>query len=196
MSEDRLKGLIKIGLRIREKRKLCGLSLEDVARRAGVTASLMSKFENFRAIPSLPVLVRISSALNIDMAELVRGIGDNDEEESYCLIKSADREPLERDNAVGFLYELITSRRLGDYIFDAIVLTLEPNSHRKAVTTEGYEFVYILDGQTNFHIGNEVLKLKQGDAVFFNGRIPHLPKNTTAGQTKMLAVYLIENALK
>jgi transcriptional regulator with XRE-family HTH domain len=196
MSEDRLKGLMKIGLRIREKRKLCGLSLEDVARRAGVTGGLLSKFENFRAVPSLPVLARISSALNTDMAEFVRGIGEDNDQEPYTVIKSADRELVERDDAVGFLYELITSRRMGDYIFDTIVLTLEPHSRRKAVTTEGYEFVYILEGEVDFCIGNEVLKLQQGDAVFFNGRISHLPKNTTVNQVKMLAVYLIENALK
>lgn len=195
MSEDRFDGLIRVGLRIRENRKLRGLSLEEVAQRAGVTKSLLSKIENFRAIPSLPVLVRISSAMSIDMAELVRGIGE-DGEKPFILTRIADRELVERDDAVGFLHEAIMARQLGEYAFDSIVLTLEPSSNRKVVTTEGYEFIYILEGEVEFTIGPDVLNIKKGDALFFDGRISHVPRNTGSQKAEILAIYLIDNKLR
>ncbi len=195
MNSERFQGLIKIGLRIRESRRQRGLSLEEVAQRAGVTKSLLSKIENFRAVPSLPVLVRVASGLNVDMAELVKGIG-GEKQEPYTLIKSSQRQQVDRDGAIGFLYEVITSRQMGDYTFDSVILTLEPNSKRKSVTTEGYEFVYILEGSVKFAVGPDELYLEQGDALFFNGRIPHLPRNTDNQKAKILAIYLIDNNLK
>ena len=60
--------LITVGLQIRQIRKDKNLSLQEIANRTGLSKSLLSKVENFRTIPSLPVLLRISNALNVDMA--------------------------------------------------------------------------------------------------------------------------------
>lgn len=194
MSEDRFEGLIKIGIRIRENRKLRGLSLEELAQRAGVTKSLISKFENFRAIPSLPVLAKISVAMNLDMAELVKNITE-DPAKPYTVIKAKNREFVERDNAIGFLHEALTSKDMGEYIFESIVITLEPGSSRKTVTTDGSQFIYILEGELDFRIGTEVVKLAKDDAMFFNGRLPHVPENKQSQRAKLIAIYLIDNKL-
>ncbi|MFI4910586.1 MAG: helix-turn-helix domain-containing protein [Sedimentisphaeraceae bacterium JB056] len=195
MSEDRFEGLIKIGLRIRENRKLRGLSLEELSQRAGVTKSLMSKFENFRAIPSLPVLSKIASAMQIDMAELVKNLGE-ETAKPYTVIKAQNRGLVERDDAIGFLHEAVTSKDLGEYIFESIVLTLEPGSSRKTVTTEGYQFIYILEGKLDFVIGPDLISMEKDDAMFFDGRIPHVPENKHQDVARLLAIYLIENKLK
>ena len=195
MSTEKVKeGLIRIGLRIRECRKLRGLSLEEVAQRAKVTKGLLSKIENFRAIPSLPVLARVSSAMNVDMADIVKDIGE-DSYTPYTFIRKESRVIVERDDAIGFIHQAVLSKQLGQHYFDSIILVLEPDSSRKAVVTEGSEFIYILSGKIEFTIGEDKLKLKKGDALFFDGKVPHVPKNIGTKKAEILAIYIIENKL-
>jgi transcriptional regulator with XRE-family HTH domain len=96
MSERVNNDLICIGRRIREARRVRELTLDQIARRTGLSKGLLSKIENFRTIPSLPVLAQIAGSLNLDMGELVKGIGV-DVAPPYEVIKSADRKVVERD---------------------------------------------------------------------------------------------------
>ena len=66
--------LIVLGTRIKKIRKERKMTLQALADRTGLTAGLLSKIENFRTIPSLPVLVGIAAALQIDLAALFEGM--------------------------------------------------------------------------------------------------------------------------
>ena len=71
--------LSNIGKKIREERKNKGLNLQQVASQSNITAGLLSKIENFRAVPSLPVLLNISKTLEVNMADLVEEVVNNKE---------------------------------------------------------------------------------------------------------------------
>ena len=62
--------LLVLGGRLREIRKKKGLTLQQLADRTGLTAGLLSKIENLRTSPSLPVLSDLATALGTDMADL------------------------------------------------------------------------------------------------------------------------------
>jgi transcriptional regulator with XRE-family HTH domain len=193
MSRQRGNDLIRIGLRIREARKSRHMTLDHLARQAGLSKGLLSKVENFRAIASLPVLAAIARALRVDLGELVRGIG-LEEPQPSVLVRAGERTRVERDDAVGFLYQAILTRPIGDTAFEAMVLTLKPKSRRKAVTSDGDQFIFILNGRIEFIYGKETLTLEAGDAFFFDGRIPHVPRNTsTSASASLLAIYLLRN---
>lgn len=183
--------LILVGIRIREARRIRGMTLDELADQTGLSKGLLSKVENFRAIPSLPVLAKIAASLSIDMAELVRGIG-TDQSKPYILVRADERTKVERDEAVGFSYEALTVKSGGDTVVETFVLTLKPDARRKPVTTEGEQFIYILDGSIQFVLGEEKLKMKKGDSLYFDGRIPHLPENHTRKQASLLAVYILK----
>lgn len=55
----------KIGFRIGEKRRECGLTQEALAVKVNKTAKHISAIENGRSKPNLPTLLKISSALNV-----------------------------------------------------------------------------------------------------------------------------------
>ena len=57
--------LFKIGLNIRQARKKRELTLSDIARHTGLSKGLLSKIENFRTLPSQPVLSAIARSLNL-----------------------------------------------------------------------------------------------------------------------------------
>lgn len=188
--------LITIGLQIRHIRKDKNLSLQEIANRTGLSKSLLSKVENFRTIPSLPVLLRISNALNVDMAELVKGINKN-HKQAYIIVRKNEREIIERENARGFTYEsLIIAENKKTSLFESFILTLGKDSKRKPVSTDGNEFLFILDGKIEFEYGKKKILLRKGDSIFFNGRIPHVPRNMWQDEAKILVIYLLNQMNK
>ena len=66
--------LVTLGCKIRELRKKRRMTLQELAERTGLTAGLLSKIENFRTIPSLPVLAEIARALETGLSELFEDI--------------------------------------------------------------------------------------------------------------------------
>ena len=192
MKREKVGDLIQVGLRMRELRKQRALTLDVLARRSGLSKGLLSKFENFRAVPSLPVLVRLAQSLDVDASELLRGIGDK-APAPYVVIKADQRRVTERDQAVGFVYEALMTRPVGDTVFQAFVLTIRKNSRRKLVTTEGDQFLFVLEGPLELQLGNDAIPLAKGDALFFDGRLPHVPRSTGAGDAVILAIYLLRS---
>src|SRR5215510_4709743 len=59
-----------IGPRLRERRELMGLSLREVARRIGVSASLISQIERDKVNPSVSTLYALVQELRLTMGDL------------------------------------------------------------------------------------------------------------------------------
>lgn len=194
--DSRITGdLIKLGQRIQQTRKLKNMTLDEVAAKANVTKSLLSKIENYRAVPSLPVLIRIAATLDVDPSDLIRGFGRQGELD-YVVIRKGESEAVERDESYRFFYEAIISRPIGNVFFDSQVLTIYPDSQRRQVSTDGMEFLFILKGQLDYHLSDQVVELKEGDALLFDGRIPHVPVCTDEEEAKILAIYLLQSPLQ
>jgi len=164
--------------------------ISDIAREAGVTSGLISRIENGRTIPSLPVFLKILNALGIEAADFFQGMthinGGN-----YIITRREENSRVEKeDEAVGFAYDYIFGRQITTLGFESVLLTIEPNSKREKVTTDAFEFKYLLLGECYYIIDEEEVLLKEGDSIFFDGRIPHVPINRAAVPAKMLVFYL------
>jgi transcriptional regulator with XRE-family HTH domain len=61
-----------IGSRIRMRRNDLRISQEDLAFRAGLTPTYLSLLENGKRNPSLELLYRVCSALQIELAEILK----------------------------------------------------------------------------------------------------------------------------
>lgn len=183
--------LFKIGLRIRQARIEQELTLADIALRTGLSKGLLSKIENFRAMPSLPVLACIAQSLNIDMETLVKNIGFKTAA-PYQLVSADHRVPLKLEKSRGFKYAGLISHPAGDAGFESFVLTLEPGAQRQLVSTDGDEFIFILKGKIKFNLGKESFLLSAGDAFYFKGRVPHAPCNESESTAELLVIYLLQ----
>ncbi|CAM3435508.1 helix-turn-helix domain-containing protein [Zobellia roscoffensis] len=181
--------LIGIGKRIKEIRKESNKTISDIARGAEVTGGLISRIENGRTIPSLPVLLKIISSLEIEVTEFFNGMPQVNGA-SYIVSRKEDNSIIEKeDTAVGFNYTYIFGKQLSSLGFETVLLEVQPNSERDKVTTDAYEFKYMLTGECYYIIGEEEVLLKEGDSIFFDGRIPHVPVNRSDASTKMLVIY-------
>ncbi|KSU89072.1 transcriptional regulator [Priestia veravalensis] len=71
---------MEIGQRIRELRGKKGMSLTELATRAGVAKSYISSVERgIQLNPSIQFLTKVSNVLNVNVETLINGTGDKDE---------------------------------------------------------------------------------------------------------------------
>tara|TARA_R110000765_G_C18804396_1_gene594000 strand:+ start:248 stop:829 length:582 start_codon:yes stop_codon:yes gene_type:complete len=181
--------IIGIGKRIREIRKEKGLTINTVAANAGVSNGLISRIENGRTIPSLPVLLNIINALEIGVAAFFNSLPQTGKIAFFISRKGENSIIEKEDDAKGFQYKSIFGKSLASIAFEAVLLEIQPGSERAKVETDAYEFKYMLSGKCVYSIGEEEVTLNEGDSIFFDGRIPHVPINRSDAPTSMLVLY-------
>ncbi|MCL6217958.1 helix-turn-helix domain-containing protein [Zunongwangia pacifica] len=181
--------IIGIGKRIREIRKEKGLTISTIANNAEVSNGLISKIENGRTIPSLPVLLNIISAIETEVSTFFSSLPEEGKK-TFIISRKAENSIIEKeDDAKGFEYKSIFGRSLSSIAFEAVLLEIQPGSDRGKVETDAYEFRYMLSGSCVYNIGDEEVTLYPGDSIFFDGRIPHVPINRGDVPTSMLVLY-------
>jgi transcriptional regulator with XRE-family HTH domain len=185
--------LIGIGKRIKDIRKNNKKTISAIANAAEVSNGLISRIENGRTIPSLPVLLNIINALEIEVSEFFDGMPKSSGQ-NYIVSRAEENSIIEKeDDAKGFSYQYIFGKQLSSIGFQAVLLEVQPNSQREKVETDAYEYKYMLSGECVYSIGEDEVLIKEGDSIFFDGRIPHVPINRSTTTAKMLVLYFFFN---
>ncbi|HBH22859.1 MAG TPA: DNA-binding protein [Cytophagales bacterium] len=181
--------LLGIGKHIKTIRKEKGKTISETANGADVSSGLISRIENGRTIPSLPVLLKIIESLDIEVSDFFREM-PHANGSGFIVSRKEDNEIIEKeDEAIGFVYKHIFGKQLSSLGFDSVLLEVQPGSKRNKVTTDAYEFKYVLTGECHYIIGDDEVLLHEGDSIFFDGRIPHVPVNRGSTTSRMLVLY-------
>lgn len=139
-----------------------GLSLRELADQVSLTASFLSQVERGLASPSIESLRAISKALDVPVFHFLI-----DMEGYNPIIRKEERRQLTLPEA-SITYELLTpvNRKM-----EIILATLEPTDgdiplihHRH---TE--ECIYVLEGELEVELSDEVYVLQAGDTIYFEG---------------------------
>jgi transcriptional regulator with XRE-family HTH domain len=183
--------LIQISNKIKETRKAQKKTVQDLANKSRVSKGLISQIENNRTVPSLPVLMNIVQALNIDLKDFFEDISHNKESRQKIIIKtSADYQLFEKEPARGFKYKRILTRNIDGGPVDTILLELKKGARRgQLIKTDAYEYRYIIKGRVEYQIEEKKYVLEEGDSLFFDGRLPHKPANIGNTDALMLIIY-------
>ncbi len=182
--------LIAVGRKVRQFRKQRGMTVQEIADRAGVSKGLVSKIENGRTIPSLPVLFSLIRSLETDIASFFEGIS-MERPPAYLLLKPNDYVPIEKEEAVGFHYFQLLNQSLASNAIEITILELDPGAKREKVSTDGHELVFLLKGGIVMNLDEEMIPIGEGEAFFFDGRIPHVPTNPSSEKVRFLVVYFL-----
>ena len=179
-----------LGIKLREQRKIRRLTLRELAHRTNLSAGLISKIENFRTIPSLPVLLSIARELRLDPGRLFEGM-PRAEDRPWLLVRAGEGAAVERESNHGMSYTMLFESGTGASEFQLMLVKVSPGAKRKAVSGAGMEMLYLLDGELNYHVGGDAIPLRRGDTLFFDGSIPHVPVNDSGKAATMLVLYLL-----
>jgi transcriptional regulator with XRE-family HTH domain len=77
-AHSRTEILTVFGRILREHRQRAGLSQEKLAAKAGFDRTYVGRLERAERSVSLVSITRLAEALDVEPAELVRGLGDNE----------------------------------------------------------------------------------------------------------------------
>jgi transcriptional regulator with XRE-family HTH domain len=180
----------RIAQKIRATRLQKNMTIQQLAQRSNVSKGLLSKIENSRTLPSLPVFVTIIQNLDISLKEFFQEMVLTNGKD-YLLVKKNQSITMEREGQTGFNYQYILSQNMPNCNMEAMILTIEPGAKGRPAATDGYEFRYILSGVCEYQIHNEMIVMEEGDAIYYDASIPHLPMNPSRRKVVMLLISFI-----
>ncbi|MBI6118022.1 helix-turn-helix domain-containing protein [Salegentibacter maritimus] len=182
---------IWIGKKIRELRVSRNWKLGDLANYSEVSIPMLSKIENGRVFPTFPTLLQILKTLEVDLNEFFEDVDQGQKFPGYIMIKREDCTETSKEDSIGFKYETVLTHSINNVSLEVSILTLDKNASRECVTTEGYEYIYLIKGDISYKLGDKTFNLQEGDSLYFDGRQPHVPLNNLNTESVLLVVYLI-----
>jgi len=150
-----------VGPRLRARRSARSLTLAEVAKQTDISVSTLSRLESGGRRPTLELLLPLARAYGVTLDELVDAPRTGD--------PRVHLKPIEHG---GTTTVPLTNRPGGLRAFRQI---LRPRTRRTPdpQTHEGYEWLYVLDGNLRLVLGDQDLVLGPGEAAEFDTRVPH-----------------------
>jgi len=164
-------GEIRVGARLRARRLERGLTITEVAERAGLTAGFISQLERDLTSASLSSLYRICAVLELRVGDLI------DDVPAGRLIRR--EEQARRSLALGDAEHLLLSSR-DERRFHVTESHIPPGGsagEEPYTLPADVELVYVLSGSLELQVGDEVHELEQGDTLTYSPRDPHTWRN-------------------
>ena len=147
--------------RLRALRTQRGWSLDDLAGRAGLSASTVSRIETGKRTIGLDVLVPLARALGVRLDELVA-----DDEDGDVVIRPSA-------STWGPGTTVWALSRPGAATA-AIKVRLEPTKHTpEARVHPGHDWLFVLSGSVELTLGERRLTVAAGEAAEFSTMNPH-----------------------
>ncbi len=176
-----------IGRAARYFREKTGLTIQELATAAGISAGMLSKVENGSTSPSLTTLQALSSALNVPVTALFRGF---EETRDATFVKAGKGLTIERRGTrAGHQYELLGHTPHGPVVVEPYLITLTEAADVFPIFQHpGLEFLYMLEGELVYRHGNRVYELEPGDTLFFDSEAAHGPEELRVLPIRFLSV--------
>ena len=176
---DRAVEASKVGNRLRVERERLGISLRELARRVGVSPSLVSQIELDRVNPSVSTLYALVTELGISMSD-VFGDSRPGDRAATALRGSdglAERPETRRviNLASGVRWERLTPQSERDVEFLYVVYPVGAAScpEDALMTHGGKEYGYVASGTLGVRVGFEEYELGPGGSIAFDSSSPH-----------------------
>ena len=194
-----------LGERLKDVRLKAGLTLRELARQANVSPSFISQIENGKSQPSVATLYSFSRLLGVTVDELfdarepdsvaVGGAQAEDEWHGSGRMNPNNAwQPSEYSNRVSVVHpshrphltmaDGVVWERLAatpEHAVNFMKIVYAPGATSTAggdlATHDSYEYGYVLHGELEVTIGDEVFLLHEGESLGFDSAIPHVLRN-------------------
>jgi transcriptional regulator with XRE-family HTH domain len=191
-----------LGPRLRLVRSSRQLSVRELARRVGCSASLISQIERGVSVPSVGVLYSLATELGSSLDYLLFGSGagpDGVSAETPAAASGPEVTPEPRpttpsaaivqrgcdrkiiDLASGVRWERLTPQ--SEAMTDFLEVIYSPGGHstdeRRPLRHDGREYGLIISGTLQANVGFENYELGPGDSIAFDSSAPHEYLNKT-----------------
>jgi transcriptional regulator with XRE-family HTH domain len=169
-----------IGKRLREMRKMRGLTVREQASLLQVSPSTLSELERGIAGISLQRLQSVAHSLGVSVSDLLtRDESSTGEARPLEVIHPADLGSASIRRGRGVHYTLIGSN--GEHILQPYRIMFDAGAGYAddPIAHPGEEFVYVLFGEVYLHLGAEQNLLTDGSFARFDSGVPHAFSNAS-----------------
>src|SRR5262249_31768423 len=169
----------KVGTRLRAERERLGISLRELARRVGVSPSLVSQIELDRVNPSVSTLYAIVTELGMTMSDV---FGDSRPDPPIVRQARDDDGLCERPDtrrvinlASGVRWERLTphSDREVEFLYVVYPVGAASCAEDALMSHGGKEYGYVTSGTLGVRVGFDEYELGPGGSIAFNSSSPH-----------------------
>jgi transcriptional regulator with XRE-family HTH domain len=178
MERDVGRALAGVGPRLRSLRRDRETTLTDLSAQTGISVSTLSRLESGERRPSLELLLPLARAYAVSLDELVDAPSTGD--------PRIHSRPVKVD---GMTMLPLTRRADGAQAFKVVIAARKRRRTPVLKVHEGYEWLYVLDGQLRLVLGDHDVVLTAGEAAEFDTRTPHWFGAADDGAVEFLSLF-------
>jgi transcriptional regulator with XRE-family HTH domain len=171
---------VLIGARLRAGRERYGISLRELARRLGLSASMVSQIERDQVNPSVSTLYALVSELGLTMNDIFTRSSPAAGQGNSGLLSPGSPIVLAANRAVvnlgsGVRWERLTagSDALVEFFYVVYDIGGESCPEHSLVRHGGTEYGYLISGRLGIRLGFAEYELTPGDSISFDSSIAH-----------------------
>lgn len=169
-----------VARRLRFMRRQRKLTLNAVAERTGLTKSYLSKIERSLTIPSIASIIKLAAAFDVDVGHL---FGEATAASDAVVDRAVSRARYGRRALV----PIATARKhrsMATFILRPASRFDQPVSNEHP----GEEFFYVLRGEIEIVFADRRVRLRAGDALYFDSHLPHRARSVGRSVAEALVV--------
>lgn len=167
--------LTQVGARLRAARRAREWTLDELAERAGMSPSTLSRLESGKRQASLELLLPLTRQLGIRIDDLV----------SLDAPDPRVRRPVIRRDGLTIAPLAPEGSPVHTY-----KITYPPVQQQPELRVhDGYEWLYVLSGKLRLRLGEQDLVLARGEAAEFDTRTPHAMCAAGAKPAEVLSIF-------
>ncbi|MGX9365373.1 helix-turn-helix domain-containing protein [Desulfoplanes sp. PS50] len=177
----------EIAPRLRGLRDAMDMSVETMAGDLGVSVDDVERYESGEVEIPVSYLFRVAQTFHVDLTVLISG--DEAHLHNYSMVKSGKGLSVERRK--DYDYKSLAYRFL-DRKMEPFYIKVPPKdvaslnySHH-----EGQEFIYMLKGKLEIHLGDKVFVMEPGDSFYFDSTTPHALRGLGESDAEFLDVII------
>jgi transcriptional regulator with XRE-family HTH domain len=165
----------RIGERIKKKRELLKMQLNELAEKVGVSSSALSQIEKAKSFPSIVTLKSIAENLHTTVGDL---IGENESLENNPVVYKNDMALVEHTSS-GTKFFLLSQHDINKQMDTYLIRFIKDSElDNFFVNSVGQIFCHILSGEVRFDLEGKSYILKSGDNIYFNAKAAYNLINT------------------
>ncbi|MDR1813894.1 MAG: cupin domain-containing protein [Tannerella sp.] len=178
----------QIAARLKGLREALEISVEDIAKVAGITPDEYITVESGAVDISVSMLHNIAAAYGVDLTALM--FGDEPKMSAYFVTRKGKGVSVERTKA--YKYQSLAagfSKRKAD----PFMVTVHPKPDNEPVyqnSHAGQEYNYVISGRMLLQINGKDIILEEGDSIYFDALQPHGMKALDGQTVQFLAIII------
>lgn len=185
--------LLRPGMALRGFRTKQGLTLAEVSQRTGLTASTLSKIENGKMELTVDKLIRISLALEVNVADIFGSpqgqFASGEKARRRSITRASEGQAIKSKNGE-YRYQAfdLLSKEMTPMVAEIEARTIEEfgKFHRHP----GEEYVHVLEGRLAFYSDTYApAYLEAGDSIYFDSDMGHAYVKASDERCRILSIF-------